>query len=176
MSTTGSGPGTKGTDLGNGYKLVVTKKGPLFVLETEGQKARFAPLPSGVTIEGATRADAEQAFAAAEGECLGTWEDAPVVRKKGPYGHYVCWKDQRVSCKADETLDVIGSRLTADTVDHTIGPFKIRRGQYGLYMYKLGGKGKPTFVSIPDTTDYKALTVEGAEQIYKVLKVPKKKT
>ena len=171
MSTTGSGPVSsgKGTDLGNGYKLVITKKGPLFVLETEGQKARFAPLPSGVTIEGATRADAEQAFAAAEGECLGTWENAPVVRKKGPYGHYVCWKDQRVSCKADDTLDVIGQRLTADTVDHTIGPFKIRRGQYGLYMYKLGGKGKPTFVSIPDTTDYKALTVEGAEQIYKVL-------
>lgn len=175
MSAPPVSSGPKGTDFGDGYKLVVTKKGPLFVLEAEGQKTRFATLPAGVSADVATRADAEQAFTVAEGECLGTWEDAPVVRKKGPYGHYVCWKEKRVSCKADETLEAIGPRLTADTVDHTIGPYKIRRGPYGLYMYKTGGKGKPTFVSLSDTTDYKALTVEGAEQLYKVLKAPKKK-
>jgi len=168
----GSGSASGSKDFGDGYKLVLTKKGPLFVLETEGQKTRFAH--ASVSADVATRADAEQAFAA-DGECLGTWEDAPVVRKKGPYGHYVCWKDQRVSCKADDTLDTISPRLVADTVNHTIGPYKIRRGPYGLYMYKTGGKGKPTFVSLSDTTDYKALTVEGAEQLYKVLKVPKKK-
>ena len=166
----------KANDLGDGYKLVNTKKGPFYVLEVEGQKTRFAPLPAGLSSEEVTRDDAVKAFAIADGDCLGTLEDAPVLRKKGPYGYYVCWKDQRVSCKSDETLDTVGPRLQkTDTLDHTIGPYKIRRGQYGLYMYKTGGKGKPVFVSLPDTTDYAALTVEGAEQIYKTLKVSKKK-
>lgn len=170
--------GSKSKDLGNGYKLVVTKKGPLFVLESENQKTRFAPVPSGLSVESATCSDAEEAFAIADGECLGDLEDAPVLRKKGPYGYYACWKDQRISCKADESLETIGARLISkgtDTVDHTIGPYKIRRGQYGLYMYKVGGKGKPTFVSLPDTTDYAALTVEGATQLYKALKGAKTK-
>ena len=175
MSSPGTNKAPSSKEFGDGYKLVLTKKGPLFVLETDGQKIRFAPLPAGLSSDEATRADAEEAFAAVEGDCLGTVEGAPVVRKKGPYGYYVCWKDQRVSCKADETLEEIGPRLTVVTVDHTIGPYKVRRGQYGLYMYKTGGKAKPVFVSLPDTTDYAALTVEGAEQLYKVLKVAKKK-
>jgi topoisomerase IA-like protein len=111
---------------------------------------------------------------------LGEVEGEPVIRKKGPYGHYVIWKEQRISCKADETLETIEIRLTSkgdvnNTVDHTIGPYKIRRGQYGLYMYKTGGKTKPTFVSLPDTTEWASLTVEGATQLYTTFKAQKKK-
>jgi DNA topoisomerase-1 len=167
---------SKSKDFGDGYKMVVSKKGPLFVLETEGQKTRFATVPTGVSLDSATRADAEQAFAS-DGEQLGEVEGEPVIRKKGPYGHYVTWKEQRISCKADETLEAIGVRLTSKgDVDHTIGPYKIRRGQYGLYMYKTGGKTKPTFVSLPDTTEWSTLTVEGATQLYTTFKAQKKKS
>jgi DNA topoisomerase-1 len=170
---------SKSKDFGDGYKMVVSKKGPLFVLETDGQKTRFATVPTGVSLDSATRADAEQAFAS-DGEQLGEVEGETVIRKKGPYGHYVIWKGQRISCKADETLETIGPRLTSkgdvnNTVDHTIGPYKIRRGQYGLYMYKTGGKTKPTFVSLPDTTEWASLTVEGATQLYTTFKAQKKK-
>ena len=162
-------------DFGDGYKMVVSKKGPLFVLEVEGQKTRFATVPGKLSIQTAMRADAEAAFAAtaaaAEGEILGELDGATVIRKKGPYGHYVTWKEHRVTCKVDETLEALTPRLQAkmsgDVVDHTVGPYKIRKGPYGLYMFKTGGTKKPTFVSIPEGTPWATLTLESAEQIYK---------
>ena len=163
------------SDFGNGYKMVVSKKGPLFVLEVEGQKTRFASVPATLSIQTATRADAEAAFAPASsgGDALGDLEGKPVSRKKGPYGFYATWNGLNVNCKAEETLAEISPRLlakatpAADAVDHVIGPYKIKRGPYGLYMFKTGGTKKPTFIGIPDATPWQTLTVEGAEQVYK---------
>ena len=176
VSTPGSATTTANKkDFGDGYKMVVSKKGPLFVLEVEGQKTRFATVPGKLSIQTATKADAYAAFttatAAATGETLGELDSATVIRKKGPYGYYVTWKEHRVTCKIDETLDELTPRLQAkvsgDAVDHTVGPYKIRKGPYGLYMFKTGGTKKPTFVSIPDGTPWATLTLESAEQIYK---------
>jgi topoisomerase IA-like protein len=105
-------------------------------------------------------------------ESIGELDGAPVVRKKGPYGHYVAWKGQNVSCKETETLEELTPRLQAkvsgDVVDHTVGPYKIRKGPYGLYMFKpTASNRKPTFVSIPDGTQWATLTLESAEQMYK---------
>jgi DNA topoisomerase-1 len=171
-------------DFGDGYKMVVSKKGPLFVYEQEGQKTRFATVPASLSLQTATRADADAAFASkagGEGETLGELEEAAVIRKKGPYGYYVAWKEHKVNCKETETLDEIAPRLlaktAANTVNHQIGPYTIRRGPYGLYMFKatVGTKTKkPTFVSLPDTTDWAALTPESAEQIYKQFSKAKK--
>ena len=165
------------SDFGNGYKMVVSKKGPLFVLEVEGQKTRFASVPATLSIQTATRADAEAAFASSSsgtgGDSLGDLEGKPVSRKKGPYGFYATWNGLNVNCKAEETIAEISPRLlakaapAADAVDHVIGPYKIKRGPYGLYMFKTGGTKKPTFVSIPDATPWATLTVEGADQVYK---------
>ena len=164
-----SSPGTK--QFGDGYKMVVSKKGPLFVLEIDGQTTRFATVPPRLSIQTATRQDAEAAFAAASPESIGELDGAPVTIKKGPYGHYASWKTYSVNCKADETLEELTPRLQAktstDTVDHTVGPYKIKKGPYGLYMFKTGTKGKPTFVNIPDTTPWATLTPESAEQVYK---------
>lgn len=175
-------PSTATATFGDGYKLVMSKKGPLFVLEVDGQKTRFANVPTNLSIQTATRADAEAAFAAcAEAEPIGELDGSPVVIKKGPYGYYASWKEYKVNCKADETLEDLEPRLRAkiDALDHTVGPYKIRRGPYGLYMFRTGTKGKPTFVSIPDTTPWASLTPESAEQIYKQCmaskKAPKKK-
>jgi len=164
------------SDFGDGYKMVVSKKGPLFVLEVEGQKTRFANVPTHLSIQTATKADAIAAFtatAASAGESLGDLEGSPVVRKKGPYGVYVTWMSCSVNCKPEETLAEIGPRLlakakpAADAVDHVVGPYKIKRGPYGLYMFKTGTVKKPTFVSIPDTTPWASLTPESAEELYK---------
>lgn len=162
--------------------MVISKKGPLFVLETEGAKTRFASVPAGLSLQTATRADAEAAFSSAGAgatgaELLGSIDDAPVYRKKGPYGHYAEWKGKRMSCKPDETFEEISSRLAAaaaaaaapDAVDHQVGPYKIRRGPYGLYMFKITtGATKPRFVSIPAETPWSTLTPETAEQVYKL--------
>ena len=168
-------------DFGDGYKMVVSKKGPLFVLEIDGQKTRFANVPPRLSIQTATRQDAEAAFT--EPESIGDLDGAPVTIKKGPYGHYASWKTHKVNCKADETLEELTPRLQAkdstETIDHTVGPYKIKKGPYGLYMFKTGTKGKPAFVGIPEDTPWATLTPESAEQVYKkhctVAKKPKKK-
>jgi DNA topoisomerase-1 len=165
-------------EFSDGYKMVVSKKGPLFVLEIDGQKTRFANVPPHLSIQTATRQDAEAAFATASPESIGELDGAPVTIKKGPYGHYATWKTHKVNCKADETLEELTPRLQAktstDTVDHTVGPYKIKKGPYGLYMFKTGTKGKPTFVNIPDATPWATLTPESAEQVYKHCAVAKR--
>jgi DNA topoisomerase-1 len=183
VSGSGSGSGSSVSpsrsancvEFGDGYKLVVSKKGPLFVLEQEGQKTRFAAVPAKLSVQTATRADAEAAFASSvsvsvSGDQIGELEGDPVNRKKGQYGHYVTWRGHNVSCKEDETLEELGPRLLAkvDAIDHQVGPYRIKKGPYGLYMYKQteGGR-KPRFVSLPDTTEWKTLSVESAEAIYK---------
>ena len=168
-------------EFGDGYKMVVSKKGPLFVLEREGEKTRFASVPPSLSIQTATRQDAEAAFASAtkatEGEELGELDGQAVVRRKGPYGHYAVWGTHRVNCTETDTLDTISARLqqkaappAEGAVDHQVGEYKIKRGPYGLYMFKVtapGSKTKPTFVSIPDTTPWHTLTPEGAAALYK---------
>ena len=174
-----SAPSSKCKEFGDGYKAIMSKKGPLFVLETEGAKTQFATLKAPLTIATATKEDAIAAFvgaASTSGDELGELEGDPVTRKKGPYGHYVTWRTYRLTVKAEETLEDVSPRLLAapDAIDHTVGPFKIRKGAYGLYMFKTGSKSKPTFVGIPDTTPYATLTVEGAEALYKEHNKPKK--
>ena len=182
-TTTGTNKANQ-RDFGDGYKMVVSKKGPLFVYEQEGQKTRFATVPASLSLQTATRADADAAFASkagGEGDKIGELEGAAVTRKKGPYGYYVAWKEHKVNCKETETLEEIAPRLlaktAANTVNHQIGPYTIRRGPYGLYMFKatVGTKTKkPTFVSLPETTEWAALTPESAEQIYKQFSKAKK--
>ncbi|NDE17581.1 hypothetical protein EBZ80_21910 [bacterium] len=168
-------------DFGDGYKMVVSRKGPLFVLEREGEKTRFATVPATLSLQTATRADAEAAFAAAStatsGDLLGELEGDPVVRRKGPYGHYAQWRTARINCKPTDTLTDLSARLmekaappAADAVDRQVGPYRIRRGPYGLYMFKQteGVGRKPVFVGIPADTPWATLTPETAEQVYKL--------
>lgn len=166
-------------DYGDGYKMVVSRKGPLFVFEQEGQKTRFATVPATLSLDTATRADAEAAFTAAVADVIGELDGTPVVRKKGPYGYYAVWKEHKINCKETETLEELSPRLLAKTdtnaVNHQVGPYTIRRGPYGLYMFKAAGSAKkPIFVSLPETTDWASLTPESAEQMYNQFKKVKK--
>jgi DNA topoisomerase-1 len=164
-------------EFGDGLKMVVSRKGPLFVWERPGQPTRFAKVPPTLSIMTATRADAESAFSAATAsaatEILGEIEGDPVVRRHGPYGHYAQWRTVKLNCKPEETLADLSARLVAksapDAVDHTVGPYRIRRGPYGLYMFKITtGARKPVFVSIPEATPWAILTPETAEQVYRL--------
>jgi topoisomerase IA-like protein len=138
-------------------------------------------VPANLSIQTATREHAIAAFtaAASASESLGDYEDSPVIRKKGPYGYYVCWKEQKLNCKAEDTLAEIAPRLQAKAdpaaVDHQVGPYRIKKGPYGLYMFKASASNrKPTFVGIPDTTPWATLTPESAEEIYKHCAAAKK--
>jgi DNA topoisomerase-1 len=184
-STPTGSASSKAVEFGDGYKMVISRKGPLFVLEREGEKTRFASVPTHMSLTTATRADAEAAFASATaattGDELGSLDGSPVLRKKGPYGYYVAWNSIKLNCKADDTLEDLTPRLqakvSADTVDHQVGEYKIKKGPYGLYMYKApapGSKTKPRFVSIPDTTPWATLTPESAAEIYKHCAAAKK--
>jgi DNA topoisomerase-1 len=174
-----SNSGSRRVDFGDGYKIVVGKKGLLFVHERDGEKTRFAEVPGHLSMETATRADAEAAFAtpqtggsAAGGDSIGELDGKPVTIRNGKFGHYATWDTIRINCKSTDTLVELEPRLRAkaspDTVNHDVGPYCFRRGAYGLYMYKRAESGKkPTFVNLPDTTPWATLTPEGAEQLYK---------
>jgi DNA topoisomerase-1 len=171
-----SNTNSKSANYGDGYKMVVSKKGPLFVLEKEGEKTRFAKVPQTLSLQTATRADAEAAFLAATQavDILGDLEGESVQRKKGPYGYYVTWRSTNLACSVDDTLESIRPKLlekvgnASTAVHHIVGPYTIRNGQYGLYMYKATSSNrKPTFVSIPDATPWASLTSEGAGELYK---------
>jgi DNA topoisomerase-1 len=186
VMTTPKQGGAEGTgrkaDFGDGYKMIISKKGPLFVLEREGEKTRFANVPPTLSIATATREDAEAAFTAATqavtGDLLGELDGQPIQRRTGRFGPYVTWGSITLNCTVEDTLETLGPKLQAkasgDTVDHTVGAYKIKKGPYGLYMFRTGTKTKPTFVSIPDTTSWSTLTPEGAEELYKHCAAAKK--
>jgi DNA topoisomerase-1 len=186
-ATTSSG---RVAEFGDGYKMVISKKGPLFVYEPPGGgTARFASVPPTLSITTATRADAEAAFTAAtaarEGESIGDLEGEPVLRRAGRFGPYVTWRGHSVNCKATDTLSDLSERLLAKAdpataaaaVDHLVGGYRIRRGPYGLYMFKVTtGTRKPIFVGIPESTPWATLTPETAEQVYTLASATKKVT
>jgi DNA topoisomerase-1 len=166
-SGSGSSKGTLGSDEAGLYKILVSKKGPLFVLEKEGEKTRFASVPSTLSVQKATLEDAKAAFTVLAPTTLTILDGLPVIQKSGKVGPYLSWNGVSVPLKEETLADSetrLREKLTA--IDHTVGPFKIKKGQYGLYMYRVG-TGKPTFVGLPEGTDYASLTVEGAEALYK---------
>ena len=178
-------------NFGDGYKMVISKKGPLFVLEQPDKMppVRFASVPAHLSIATATRADAEAAFSAAKiastGESLGDLDGEPVLRRTGKFGPYVTWRGHSLNCKSTDTLAELSERLLAKAdptvaaaaVDHLVGGYRIRRGPYGLYMFKVTAPGatkKPMFVGIPEATPWATLTPESAEQVYKLALASKK--
>jgi DNA topoisomerase-1 len=178
MATSGkTSEGQTRGSLGDGYKVLVTKKGPLFVHEADGVTT-FASVPPSLSVAKATLADAKAAFTASiqakQGVVLGTLDGQEVIKKTGKFGDYVTWLSPTGEKKTpykSESFEDLCAKLKADTVDHTVGPFKIKKGPYGLYMYRVSSNGKkPDFVSLPPETEWSALTVEGAEQIYKNFK------
>ena len=147
-------------------KVILSKKGPLFVKEPEipKGKATFAPLSQTSSFESATLQEAEQAFTnaheAKQGELIGLLETEEIRKKKGPYGYYAECKGTKVPLKGEETLEQVQEKLIAKISFQTteqaycrqVGDFTIKKGPYGLYFYKHALK-RVSFVSFPKELD-----------------------
>ena len=176
--------------------MIISKKGPLFVLEKEGEKTRFASVPSTLSLQTATRADAEAAFSAATTasaiDILGELDGDPVQRKKGPYGFYVKWDTMNIPCKVDDTQETIiekikqkqtqsqpkvdaeGNALPAEApYERKVGDYTIKRGPYGLYFFKHTLK-KVTFASFPQASDPDKVTPTDMPQLFQLAMNAKK--
>jgi DNA topoisomerase-1 len=174
-ATLKTGAGSKGTKergFDDGVKAVQTKKGPLLLIEGPGEKeVKFLGWPAGVAFHEITQEQVSTfcESALAGPQILGEHKGTPIEKKKGPYGWYAQCGATKIPLQAGDTLGKIQDRLLEkeQSVLHKIGAFEFRKGPYGVYMFKkeTGGK-KPSFVSIPDGLDPKALTEEAAARIY----------
>ena len=177
--------------LSPGVKVILSGRGPLFVRDPpEGSpnttKATFAALPPTVSFETATMADAEVAFLAAAsakvGELLGLLEGQEIRKKKGPYGLYAECGTARIPLKGDEPLEQIQEKLkakisfaaTGEAFTRVVGEFTIKKGPYGLYMYKTALKLK-RFVSFPASHDAEKVDAKTAATVYSEGLAKKKK-
>ena len=180
--TAGSSKAARERELAPGIKVILSKKGPLYVKEPptgspKTAKATFAPLSPTTTFDTATAADAEVAFASASqakvGELVGLLETDEIRRKVGPYGAYAECKGARVPLKGDETLEQIQEKLVAkisfataaDAFERTVGDYRIKRGPYGLYFYKHTLK-RVTFVKFPAQLDPSTVSLADLNGLY----------
>lgn len=157
-------------------KVILSRKGPLFVKGNDSEKSKskslFAPLPSSCTYETATLEDAEKAFreasVAKQGEQIGVLESVNMYKKKGPYGWYVEWNGIKLSLR-DETHEQICEKLLAkkgeSSYTRVLGDFTIRKGPYGLYFFKHTLK-KATFVTFPSTLDPEKVNTVDIQALY----------
>lgn len=161
-------------ELGEGYKAVLSKKGlPLLLVNSV-----FTPLPEGTKIQDLTLEDAKRLVAEHTANLrLGTYDAADILKKKGPHGEYIQWKEVRIPVIEGETIDKTVDRLkakgTAAASQKMVGEFVFATGQYGPYMYKksvpTAGKGQrqtKTFVSIPADVNVATLSPMGAKELY----------
>jgi DNA topoisomerase-1 len=190
----------KRREFAGGIVAVSTAKGPLLLKEEEKgakepaktktggkktstptkeeSKATFYGWPQGKTLQSITQADVDAFLAQKTAETtettIGTHNDTPIVRKKGPYGLYCEWGSIRVPYKEDSTLESIIEDLEKKegSTLRTVGDIIIKNGPYGIYMYKKGkpsasGKSfKPTFVTVPKDADWKTATEAELSAMY----------
>jgi DNA topoisomerase-1 len=94
-----------------------------------------------------------------EPECLGTYDNFPLKIKKGPYGNYLAFGDQKISLKEwkqdicdltyNDAIKIIESTISAKNksiVRNINDEISIRNGKYGHYIfYQTSSMKKPTF-------------------------------
>jgi DNA topoisomerase-1 len=173
--------------LADGLKVILSRKGPLYVKDPpagspKSVKATFAPLLAGTTYESATAEEAEAAFTAAtlakEGDLVGKLGDDEIRKKKGPYGFYAECKGVRVPLNGSEPLERIREKLTAKIsfstsedggtpYERKVGDYTIKKGPYGLYMYKHTLK-RVNFVKFPTGVDPEKVNAADCAAAYSV--------
>jgi len=161
-------------ELGENIVAIVIKKGPLLLKESEdGDKAKtvFYGWPDKIKFEDITLEKAKKFVVENEknkvGEIMGVVDEKEVVRKKGPYGFYVECDGKRVSCKEESTFEEVKELLQKQeaAAGKRIGQFEIKKGPYGLYMYKWAA-AKKEFVSVSAGTNVDELTEGGCIALF----------
>ena len=176
----------KRREFADGIIAVSSAKGPLLLKEEEPvkkgkkmePKATFYGWPTGKTLQTITQADVtaflEQKTQTEEETVIGTHNDNPIVRKKGPYGLYAECGGVKIPCKDDDPVEHIIELLEKKegSLLRVVGDFTIKNGPYGMYMYKKtapvkGGKSyKPTFISVPKEADWEKATEAELSAMY----------
>jgi DNA topoisomerase-1 len=173
--------GQKGSVLGkvkeftDGLKAVQGKKGPILLREDpsgDKEKTTFYGWPEGLSFSEITQ-EVAIAFCvkvkeSTEGKVIGLLNGQPMIEKSGKFGPYVQWGSVNVPKAEGDTVFTLQEKLKAKDESnlHTLGDFIFRKGQYGPFMFKKGGVGRPQFVSLPEGLDPKLLTLEAATRIY----------
>ena len=155
-----------------GIKAVQSKKGPLLLKEgaTKEDGAVFYGWPEGKTFQKITEEEVA-AFVKVKqvgGAAIGSFEGLPMIKKGGPFGDYVQCGTTNVPWSPDDTEETLQKKFEAKKqVSLVVGPFEIRTGQYGPFMFKTALTGKARkFVKIPTGVDPKTLTQEALVKMY----------
>lgn len=152
---------------GDGFKAVISRKGPLLLQEGKGDsKPTFYTIPSDTDITQLTK---EKALELIQTPSVGEYNGVPIHKKKGPYGEYLeagslklPWKE---GMSMEEIIAAFALKEKSASSVVRVGPFIFKVGPYGPYMYKDGVK-KKVFVSIPATINPKTLTEKEALALY----------
>ena len=156
-------------------------------------KATFYGWPVGYTLQTITQeaidAFLSQKTAETTETVVGTMNNNPIVRKKGPYGLYVECGTLKVPWKEDDTEESLIERLQAKegSTLRVVGDYTIKNGPYGIYMYSTakpkttggavakGKYSKPVFVSVPKEADWENATEAELAAMYSAGAEAKKK-
>ena len=161
-------------DLGEGIVVILSKKGPLLLKE---ETKEFASLPPRTSYETVTLAQAKAAYESKDGLNIGSYNEHDIMKKKGPYGFYVQYKDIKIPHKPDDTLESIIEKIknkesppAGESQEplycRKVGDYTIKQGPYGLYFFKHTLK-KVAFVTFPPTADKDKVTAEDLVTLYK---------
>lgn len=151
-------------EFGGGLKAVISKKGPLLLIES-AEKTAFFGWPTGVAFtdldEAAARAHVAAAGAAAAP--VGTWRGEPVQILKGKFGPYAKAGGVTASVKEGATVEEVcaaldakapaaggaGDSKPASPIIKSYKEYEVRRGPYGPYIMKPALKQRK-FVSLSE--------------------------
>lgn len=177
-----------------GLKAVQTKKGPLLLREgATKEETQFFGWPASLSWDKMTEKKALEHVHVMtqerEGVVLTSFENEPVVKKKGQYGFYVRWRDMTLPFLEGESPESLQARLqqrfaassSASSSSSSTSPLKetthyvIRSGPYGPYMMKKAKEKKTVFVSVPKGQDITSLTDKEIDALYKAGLEAKKK-
>jgi DNA topoisomerase-1 len=165
----------KVNDFGDGFKAVMSAKGPLLVQEAKNNsdKTSFYTIPADTDITTLTKEEALAFIAALESEKMGEYDGKPIMKRKGPFGQYLAAGELKIPYVETDTLEMITEKLNAKKKSTEslmrVGPYIFKVGQYGPYMYKESLK-KKMFVSVPATINPKTLTEAEAAALYSAKK------
>ena len=160
-------------DFGGGLVAVMTKKGPVLLKESPTGKKEdtvfygWPQTQSNPTIDTMTEEEAKEFEQTKQQEKLGSnqgiYENFPILKKSGPYGQYAEWNDLRIPWAPTDTVEQIHEKIAlkkqASADAKRVGIFEIRKGPYGLYMFKYTVQGpKRQFVGLPETMNLNTIT------------------
>ena len=170
-------------EFSNGLKAVISKKGPLLLIESENKEdTKFIGWPKGVDFQDMTEEKAlefkEEEEKRRGGEVIGEWVndgiENEIIKKSGKFGDYLQCDNLSIPYQAGEALEKTIERFKAKkeggsgskNVLKKFKEYEVRTGQYGPYIIKTTLK-IAKFVSVPKGTDIEGMLEKEVERLYK---------